>query len=33
MAHVAVQEVDDQGEVVTWLRRFTDEDYSAQGLG
>jgi quercetin dioxygenase-like cupin family protein len=29
MAHVAIQEADDQGEVVTWLEHVTDEDYSA----
>jgi quercetin dioxygenase-like cupin family protein len=29
MAHVAVQEADDQGEVVTWLEHVTDEDYEA----
>ncbi len=27
MAHVAMQEADDQGEVVTWLDHVTDEDY------
>ena len=31
MAHVAIQEADDQGEVVTWLEHVTDEDYAAQG--
>lgn len=28
MAHVAIQESDDQGEVVTWLERVTDEEYT-----
>jgi quercetin dioxygenase-like cupin family protein len=27
MAHVAMQEGDDQGQVVTWLEPVTDEDY------
>lgn len=27
MAHVAIQEADGQGEVVTWLDHVTDEDY------
>ena len=31
MAHVAIQEADDQGEVVTWLEHVTDDDYAAQG--
>ena len=29
MAHVAIQEADDQGEVVTWLDHVTDEEYGA----
>lgn len=29
MAHVAVQEADDDGRVVTWLEHVTDEDYLA----
>jgi hypothetical protein len=29
MAHVAIQEADDQGEVVTWLEHVTDEEYTA----
>jgi quercetin dioxygenase-like cupin family protein len=28
MAHVAMQETDDQGQVVTWLDHVTDEEYS-----
>jgi quercetin dioxygenase-like cupin family protein len=27
MAHVAMQEADDNGEVVTWLEHVTDEEY------
>jgi quercetin dioxygenase-like cupin family protein len=29
MAHVAIQEADDQGRVVTWLEHVTDEEYAA----
>jgi quercetin dioxygenase-like cupin family protein len=29
MAHVAIQEADEQGEVVTWLEHVTDEDCNA----
>jgi quercetin dioxygenase-like cupin family protein len=29
MAHVAVNEADDAGEVVTWLDHVTDEEYAA----
>lgn len=29
MAHVAIQEADDQGQVVTWLEHVTDEEYGA----
>jgi quercetin dioxygenase-like cupin family protein len=29
MAHVAIQEADDHGEVVTWLAHVTDEEYTA----
>ena len=29
MAHVALQEADDQGEVVTWLDHVTDDEYGA----
>jgi len=29
MAHVAIQEADNQGEVVTWLEHVTDEEYTA----
>jgi quercetin dioxygenase-like cupin family protein len=29
MAHVAIQEADDAGEVVTWLDHVTDEEYGA----
>jgi hypothetical protein len=28
MAHIAIQEADDQGEVVTWLEHVTDEEYT-----
>ena len=27
MAHVAIQEADENGEVVTWLEHVTDEEY------
>jgi quercetin dioxygenase-like cupin family protein len=27
MAHVAMQEADDHGQVVTWLEHVTDQDY------
>ena len=30
MAHVAIQEADDSGPVVTWLEHVTDEEYAAQ---
>jgi quercetin dioxygenase-like cupin family protein len=29
MAQIAIQEADDQGEVVTWLEHVTDEEYTA----
>ena len=29
MAHVAIQEADDQGQVVTWLDHVTDQEYGA----
>ncbi len=29
MAHIAVQEADEDGQVVTWLDHITDEDYNA----
>jgi hypothetical protein len=29
MAHVAMQEADENGEVVTWLDHVTDEKYTA----
>ena len=29
MAHVAIQEADDQGQVVTWLDHVTDEEYGS----
>ena len=29
MAHVAIQEADGQGEVVTWGEHVTDEDYQS----
>jgi len=28
MAHVAIQEADEQGQVVTWLDHVTDEEYA-----
>jgi hypothetical protein len=28
MAHVAMQEADDQGQVVTWLEHVTAQEYS-----
>ena len=31
MAHVAIQEADEQGQVVTWLEHVTDDEYAAQG--
>jgi quercetin dioxygenase-like cupin family protein len=31
MAHVAMQEADDQGQVVTWLEHVSDEEYDAVG--
>jgi hypothetical protein len=30
MAHVAIQEADDNGQVVTWLEHVTDEDYATR---
>jgi hypothetical protein len=27
MAHIAMQEADEQGQVVTWLGHVTDEEY------
>ena len=29
MAHVAMQEADENGDVVTWLDHVTDEEYGA----
>ncbi len=29
MAHVAMQEADDQGHVVTWLEHVTDQKYTS----
>lgn len=29
MAHVAIQEADEEGQVVTWLEHVTDEEYGA----
>ena len=29
MAHVAIQEADEKGQVVTWLEHVTDQEYSA----
>lgn len=31
MAHVAMQEADDQGQVVAWLEHVTDEEYGSSG--
>jgi quercetin dioxygenase-like cupin family protein len=33
MAHVAMQEADDQGQVVTWLEHVTDQEYAAASPG
>ena len=33
MAHVAIQEADDNGQVVTWLDHVTDEEYSGRSWG
>ena len=30
MAHVAIQEADEDGEVVTWLDPVTDEEYAVR---
>ena len=30
MAHVVMQEADDQGEVVTWLEHVSDDEYGAK---
>jgi hypothetical protein len=30
MAHVAIQEADDNGQVVTWLEHVTDDEYAAR---
>jgi hypothetical protein len=30
MAHIAMQEADDAGQVVTWLEHVTDEEYAAR---
>jgi quercetin dioxygenase-like cupin family protein len=30
MSHVAIQEADEQGQVVTWLDHVADEEYSQQ---
>jgi quercetin dioxygenase-like cupin family protein len=30
MAHVAMHEADDQGEVVTWLEHVTEQEYTAR---
>jgi quercetin dioxygenase-like cupin family protein len=32
MAHVAMQEADDQGKVVTWLKHVTDAEYLENSL-
>jgi hypothetical protein len=29
MAHIAIQEADEQGQVVTWLNHVTDDEYAA----
>jgi quercetin dioxygenase-like cupin family protein len=31
MAHIAMQEADENGQVVTWLEHVTGEDYTARG--
>ena len=31
MAHVAMQQADDDGNVVTWGEHVTDEEYGAAG--
>lgn len=33
MAHVAIQEADEQGEVVTWGEHVTDEEYRSPARG
>lgn len=33
MAHVAMQQADEDGQVVTWLQHVTDDEYSAGGAG
>lgn len=30
MAHIAMQEADENGQVVTWLEHVTDEEYAAR---
>jgi hypothetical protein len=30
MAHVAMQQADDAGQVVTWLEHVTDEEYESR---
>ena len=30
MAHIAMQEADDQGQVVTWLEHVSDDEYRTQ---
>ena len=30
MAHVAIQEADENGQVVTWLEHVTDEEYGSR---
>ena len=31
MAHIAIQEADDEGNPVTWGKHVTDEEYAAGG--
>ena len=33
MAHIAIQEADASGTVVTWLQHVTDEEYATQAAG
>ena len=32
MAHLAIQEADENGEMVTWGEHVTDKEYSAQAM-
>lgn len=33
MAHVAMQEADGSGQVMTWLEQVSDEEYGARPAG